>query len=203
MILRQFFVALVLIGTTAVVTQVVSQDGGKSAEEEMMQKWMEFMTPGAPHQEILNTAGSWSSVSEFWTAPGTPAQKGAGSSTITPIMDGRYVVENNDATAMGMPYQGLGIRGYDNLKKKYVAIWADSMSTGILMMEGTEISPGHINYRGTSPDVMSGEYVPVRFVEKKIDNDNFHFEMYAPGPDGAEFLTMRMHYTRSGAKSSN
>jgi hypothetical protein len=33
---------------------------------------------------------------------------------------------------MGMPFEGLGYTGYDNVKKQYFGTWIDSMSTGIM-----------------------------------------------------------------------
>ena len=38
---------------------------------------------------------------------------------------------------MGQPFSGVGIDGYDNLRKKYVTTWIDTMGTGIFSMEGT------------------------------------------------------------------
>ncbi len=203
---RMFFGALILVGATAVVTQVVSQDGEGSAaqqkaEQEMMAKWMEFMTPGEPHQYLMQSVGDWTSVSEMWMVPGQPSMPTTGRGTIKSIMDGRYVVEEVDGEGMGMQWQGMGVRGYDNLKKKFIAVWLDSMGTGVMVMEGRQ-SGGVINYRGMGPDVMTGEYVPMRFVEKMIDKDNYEFEMFGPGPDGKEFRTMRMHYTRVSMKKT-
>jgi len=38
---------------------------------------------------------------------------------------------------MGMPFEGIGINGYDNLKKKFVSTWIDNMGTMIVMSTGT------------------------------------------------------------------
>ena len=37
------------------------------------------------------------------------------------------------------PFQGRGTTGYDNIKQKYVLSWVDSMSTGILSCEGSQL----------------------------------------------------------------
>jgi Protein of unknown function (DUF1579) len=39
-------------------------------------------------------------------------------------------------------FSGIGIDGYDNLRKKYVTAWMDTMGTGIFMMEGTASADG-------------------------------------------------------------
>ena len=38
---------------------------------------------------------------------------------------------------MGMPFTGHGMRGYDNVSGKYWSTWNDSMSTGMMVSEGT------------------------------------------------------------------
>ena len=38
---------------------------------------------------------------------------------------------------MGIPYRGHGMTGFDNVTDKYWSTWNDSMSTGIMVTEGT------------------------------------------------------------------
>jgi len=37
---------------------------------------------------------------------------------------------------MGMPFEGMGLDGYDNASKEYISIWIDNMGTGIMYMKG-------------------------------------------------------------------
>jgi hypothetical protein len=37
---------------------------------------------------------------------------------------------------------GLGLNGYDNLQRKYVTVWVDTLGTGIFVMEGTASPDG-------------------------------------------------------------
>ena len=36
-----------------------------------------------------------------------------------------------------MPFEGMGIVGYDNLLKKFVSVWIDNMGTGLMPGTGT------------------------------------------------------------------
>lgn len=37
---------------------------------------------------------------------------------------------------MGQPFTGIGMHGYENLTKKYVTMWIDSIGTGIFVKDG-------------------------------------------------------------------
>lgn len=52
------------------------------------------------------------------------------------ILGGRFLQQEVNGEMMGMPMNGIGITGYDNLKKKYVGFWIDNMGTGMYTMEG-------------------------------------------------------------------
>ncbi len=45
---------------------------------------------------------------------------------------------------MGKPFHGIGITGYDNLKKKYVGSWIDDMGTGLFISEGDADAEGFV-----------------------------------------------------------
>ena len=166
-------------------------------EQAMMQKWQAFATPGDAHQRLATRAGTWDANIETWEKPGAPPQTSTGTSTMTMIMDGRYLFEEAKGSFMGQPFMGQGTIGYDNMKKKYVWTWVDTMGTGVMTSEGT-YNPGTktTTYRGQGPDVMAGKYVPMRTIVKDTGPDTYTMEMYGPGPDGKEFKSMRIDYTR-------
>ena len=72
-----------------------------------------------------------------WMEPGKPPTEAAGSVEMKMLLDGRFLQQDFTGEMMGQPYTGIGITGYDNLNKKYVSIWLDTMGTAPFMMEGT------------------------------------------------------------------
>lgn len=97
---------------------------------------------------------------------------------------------------MGHPYSGIGITGYDNLRKRYVSTWIDTMGTGIFMMDGTAGPDGKtITLRGQH-DEPGGGHMTHRAVWKLVDADTQTFEMYGDHGDGKEMKMMEMTYTR-------
>ena len=66
-----------------------------------------------------------------------PAMEDTGPATRTMTLGGRVLVEEVSGSMMGMPFTGHGMMGFDNVSGKYWSTWNDSMSTGIMMSEGT------------------------------------------------------------------
>jgi hypothetical protein len=170
-----------------------------SAEEKaMMDKWQAFMTPGKEHELLAAKVGTWNCKVTMWNAPGAPPQVSDGTAEMVMILDGRYLQDTTHSTFMGMPFEGRGLTGYDNIKKKYVSTWIDNMGTGIMVAEGTyDPATKTLNSMGTSPDVMTGKYIPAKGKEIMHGPDAWSAEMYNPTPDGKGWWKMmQLDYTR-------
>jgi hypothetical protein len=207
---RHWIAATLLVGALAAVATAALQQEKKqekpvdasAADDPMMQKMMEFMTPGEGHKALEAKIGTWNAEVTMFQ-PGAPPETEACTSEAKWILGGRYVEESVTGILMGMPFQGRGLTGYDNMKKKYVGAWIDSMGTGIVTSEGTYDASTHtFAYTLQYPDVMSGKYVQGRSTEKRIDADHWTMEMFQPGPDGKEYKSMEIHYKRAkGARA--
>ena len=165
--------------------------------QKLMQAFAAYGTPGEAHRGLAERAGAWHVTVRMRFAPGAPMQESHGRSEVEVIMGGRYLLERFTMETPDGPFEGLGLSGYDNLKKKFVAVWIDSMSTGVMTAEGTGDASGrHIEYQGDSPDPAAGRYKPVRTVETWVDEKTRRMQSYDTGPDGKEFLQMELIYTR-------
>jgi Protein of unknown function (DUF1579) len=120
------------------------------------------------------------------------------------IMGGRFFV-GDFSGAMKMPdekgqlknfaFKGTSLEGYDNVKKKFVSIWADNMGTGLLMSEGT-YDPATKTFTYTSEmEMVPGVVTKVREVIKIVDKNHHVFEWYEDR-GGKEEKTMEISYTR-------
>ncbi len=81
---------------------------------------------------------------------------------------------------MGKPFQGVGITGYDNFKKKYVSFWIDNMGTGMLTSEGgADAEAKMITFQGKMDDPMSGQKdKPMKFIIRILGPNKHTFEMH-------------------------
>lgn len=168
------------------------------SEAEMMTKWTEYATPSESHKALESKAGRWSLKVKMFMAPGAPASESPATSESKWVMDGRYLEDNTTGSFQGQPFLGHGVTGYDNLTKKYNAVWFDNMGTGIMKSEGTyDAKTKTFTYASQQPDFAAGEYVKARVVETLVDNDHWTMQVYGPDPDGNEFLCMEIEYTRA------
>ena len=165
-----------------------------AAEMEAMQK---AGTPGEPHKHLARMAGDWTFTSKAWMAPSQPPMESSGAMHAEMILGGRYVQATWTGNMMGMPFEGRGTDGYDNMAKQYVSTWMDNMSTGIMYSTGTCDNKGmKCSMKGDMIDPMTGNKSYMRSEVTWTDDNNFKFEAYGPGPDGKELKWMEMTVKR-------
>ncbi len=188
--------SLLALGSALATAQ--EAQGGGADPDEAMKKWIEFMTPGAEHDLLKYKVGRWTMKIEMWTAPGEPSTVSEGTSEGKLIMGGRYLMDNTKSNFQGNPFEGIGITGYDKLKKRFVSVWIDNLGTGFTISSGTyDETTKTYNYTTMSPDVMVGEYKRTRTTERIVSDDQWVMEMYDTTSDGKEFLMMKGTYTRA------
>ena len=182
---------------TAGVVYAAEPRQGEAGEQAMMKKWMEFMTPGAEHELLKYKVGNWSMTMEMRMAPDAPVTVSKGTSEMTLIMGGRYLLDKTKSTFDGQPFEGMGITGYDNLKKRFVTVWIDNFGTGLAVGSGTyDKAKKTYTYTLAIPDVVSGDYKKARHVERIVSQNEWVVEMYDTTPEGKEFVTMKGTYKR-------
>ena len=161
----------------------------------MMEAMMKAATPGDAHKSLDPFVGTWTTKVTMWMAPGAPPMVMEGTSEARWVMGGRYVEERFKSSFMGMPFEGLGYTGYDNIKQRYWSTWMDNMSTGMMMSTGTNDGKT-FSFSGTMPDPMTGKDNPVTSKTTLVDADHHTAEMWGVGPDGKTMKTMEITYSR-------
>ncbi|MFO0775738.1 MAG: DUF1579 domain-containing protein [Nitrospiraceae bacterium] len=165
-------------------------------EKAMMEEWMKLATPGTPHKQLDSLVGSWTTKTKEWTDPSKPPQESEGTVDMKMLLGGRFLHQEYSGMMMGQPYTGIGITGYDNLRKKYVTIWLDSMATAPFVMEGTASPDGKtITLRG-GHDEPGGGHMTHRAVWSIPDAQHQTFEMYGAHGHEKETKQMEILYTR-------
>jgi hypothetical protein len=166
-------------------------------QQSMMELWKKLGTPGEPHKQFASLAGSWMTTTKEWMEPGKPPTESTGTAEMKTLLDGRFLYQEYNSQMMGQPFSGIGIDGYDNLTKKYVTAWIDSMGTGIFFMDGTASADGKtITLKGSHPEPGGGK-MSHRAVWKIQDANNQTFEMYGThGHGGKEMKFLEIVYTR-------
>ena len=150
----------------------------------------EFQKPGPEHEKMKELAGTWDAVMKM------AGQESKATAIYKSICGGMWLESDFEGDIGGMKFQGHGLDGYDQRKKKYVGVWVDSLTSAPLNFEGS-MDPK------TKLIVMTGESVgpdgkPQKFKNTTAhkDKDNFTFKMYMVQPDGKEELAFTIEYSR-------
>lgn len=199
---RVFFVAVALIMLSLVA--VLPAGGQDAAVEEMsaeqaamMKAWMDAGTPGDAHEHLAESVGTWDVTVSFWMEPDGDPEVSEGRAVREMILGGRVLRESFRGTAMGMPFEGFGLTGYDNNTNEYWATWNDSMMTALMT------SRGHCSEDGIACTYIASAYDPMtqqskfsKTLSTKKGKDREVMESWAIGADGKETLEMRLIYDR-------
>src|SRR5262245_35226465 len=193
--------ALLLIPAAAAPTSMQEKKPAEAAaatDDPALAKMKEFATPGPAHKVLEARVGKWNAQVKLWMEPGSQPKSETGTSEVKGILDGRFLEDTFKGTFMGAPFQGRGLTGYDNIKKKYIGSWIDTAGTGIMHSEGSyDAASKTFTYTSESPDCMAGKYVKSRSIDKLVDADHWTMQMYSAGPDGKEYMSMEIAYTRA------
>ncbi len=150
----------------------------------------ESAQPGPEHERLKKLQGTWDAVVKF----------GAEESKATMIykmeVGGLWLTSDFQGDFGGQKFQGKGFDSYDPIKKKYVGVWIDSMSTSPMISEGTYDKDGKVltmTGEGPGPD---GKPMKFKMTTEHKDADTMLWTMLNVGPDGKEFPMLSIAYKR-------
>jgi hypothetical protein len=141
----------------------------------MQMKWEEFVTPGPAHKALEPLVGEWD-VEAPWTGVSKATTRRQW------ILGGRYLQEEFTGEINQKPYQGLGIMGYDNFRKKYFSTWIHTVATSFAISEGTMDADGKVlTLLGKADDPMTGQKEkPTKCLIHILGPDKHTIEFYDP-----------------------
>jgi hypothetical protein len=175
---RTFSLALVLLLFTAVAARA--------------QQSPPTPKPGPEHAELKKLEGTWDAVMKMAAVP-APMK---GVATYKMECDGMWLVSDFKMDDPAMKFQGKGLDGYDQTKKKFVGLWVDSMSTAPMLMEGTyNPATKTTTMTGEGPG-QDGKPQKFKVTTRHTDDDHMAFQMYMVGADGKETPAFSIDYSR-------
>lgn len=193
---------LLLVGVVLAVP-VLAQEGGQeemAGDAEMaaaMAAYEKAMTPGPQHEMLAKGAGTWKMTLRMWEDPAGEPTMAEGTAESSMELGGRVLVEEVHSNMMGMPFEGIGRTGYDNVTGKWWSTWTDTMSTGLMLMTGSfDEASGTFEYKGEMADPITGEMKPVTMTIRHEGEDRMTADMHQPGPDGSMMRVMEIVYER-------
>ena len=186
----------------AAALPALAQEAGADAaqmtpeQQAQMEAYMAAGTPGEQHRQLAKAAGSYDLEIRSWQDPSAPATVEKGTAKRRMALGDRVMIEEVSSQMMGHPFTGLGMSGYDNVTGKHWSTWNDSMSTGLMVSEGSCDAAGSCTFTGSWTDPVSKQPITSRMTTRWTSDDVEIFEMFGPGPDGKEMKMMEIVYTR-------
>ena len=167
--------------------------------EEDFKAYIQAATPGKMHEFLAQEVGEWHGKNTMWMGPGAEPMQTECTSTVKPLMDGRFTQCEMAGEAPGMgPYRGLAIYGFDNITQKFVSTWIDNMSTSFATGEGELSADGKTltwTYHCNCP--LQKKPIVLRQVETITGPGTKTLEMFGPEPkSGKEYKMMRIELTK-------
>ncbi len=151
--------------------------------------------PGPEHGLLARFEGEWDCEFEACMAPDQPPVKSKGTLTGRRI-GGFWAVVAVTGEMGGVPYTGQGTFGYDSKTKRYVGVWADSMSEHFWKYDGSaDAGRLALDSQGPNPED------PARLIQFRDTWDlsadgRIVLASEVEGPDGKMMKCMKMTCTR-------
>ena len=132
----------------------------------------ESIKPGKEHAFLAETEGEWS------VTIASPGGDMTGKCVYKMAHKGVWLTSQLDMKMPDGPFTGTGLDTFDPIKKKFVAIWVDSMSATPVILEGERNQDGKkitMAGKGPSPDGTSTAY---KTETEYVSKDKHIFKMW-------------------------
>lgn len=119
---------LVAVVVVLVSRNVSSQDDAAA--------FLKAAAPGEAHKKLQSLVGKWDLTVKIPAGPDGKPSEVKGTIAYKSILGGRFIQEEAKTELFGQPFEWVGMYGFDNYKKKFIAVWADNFNTIIENAEG-------------------------------------------------------------------
>ncbi len=167
---------------------------------EQMAEAMKLGAPSEAHKKLDAFAGKWNYTAKFWMDPKKKPEIMKGTSENTWILGGRFLQAkaNGEATKDWPAFEGMGLTGYDNVKKEYTSTWMDNMSTAAMTATASfDDKTKSLNEKGSFSCPMEKGEKKFRSVWKVKGKDAYQYVSFMEGKDGKEVKAMEIEYKRA------
>lgn len=194
-----FYLVVFFAFSGSVLAQSDSDTKAKTPQDLQMQAFIQAGTPGEEHKLLQSYVGKWNHIVTMWMKPEALPEISKGTTETESILGGRFIHQRINGISMGQPFEGLGLTGYDNVKKHFSTVWLDNMGTGMMLGTGVfdQAKKAIVDSGSFSCPMSASGTVNYRAVWTLPEKNSFKYEMFAPGEDGKEFRMMEVVYTKA------
>ncbi len=179
------------------------QQGRKSqppAETEPLTGKDLYIQPVAEHKNLDPLVGSWEVTGQCWAMGESSSVSVTGADESQWVLGNRFVHHQVKGMKADKAFEGMGMSGYDTVRKEYQAVWQDTESTAIRMEKGTyEPSTRSFTFTGEFQDE-KGQTLQCRRVLELHTDDHYIMTTYVVQGDMPEVKVAELIFTRAGTQ---
>ena len=181
------FALLELAATPAAAQDAQAESSANGAEAALAAQFAEaaaeaFVIAGAPnghHEKLAPLAGSWETRISAWDAPESDPRTGSGAAVFRWVMDGRFLVEEAQATVEADEIESFGLLGFDNLTGEYQEIRTRASLTSMLIGTGSlNETRGELTLLSRYQDPVDRGWIRVRRVLGLVSEDAMRLSVF-------------------------
>ena len=184
--------ALCLAASLAMAGTLRAQDQAVAQTPPSVEAAMRNAMPGPPHAELAERVGTYVTTTRSWTQPNAGPVESKGTATLSMIVGGRFLYEQNSGVTTGQPYEGVRIIGFNNASRKYEAIWLYTGSAAAMLLTGVSADGGKtIQWIAVFED-RNNVRVTLQATTRFVNKDTFVVDLTSrtlDGKDGPRFET--------------
>ena len=160
---------------------------------------MQLPQPGPAHELLEPFVGTFQAEVKLYMGPGDPAVS-TGVMVNEFQLNGLWLMQTYKGDAVEGPFPnfaGYGFWGWNFAAQKYEGFWVDSVSPAMQTESGSVDDTGRVwtmLSKHTNPQ--TGEPMTKKSIIELVDSDNHRMVVYFSSPDGTDFKSMEIHYTR-------
>lgn len=172
-------------------------EGMSPQESAEMAAWEKAATPGPNHELLSDFVGTWDTKVQVWMGPDADPQESSGKSENRWVLGKRYLHSTYEGDFQGGPFHGIGYTGYDNIEKKFVSVWMDTISTTFMVEKGDyDPSSRTFTYYSEFKDPMGNKVLNKSRV-RLLGKDKHVVAMWHKKGDADYVKALEITYTRS------
>ncbi len=142
--------------------------------------------PSKEHEFLKQSVGEWAVH-----MGGDASSPAIGTSKHKIAMGDLWLISDAELDFGGAKFTGHGIDSYDPVKKKYVGVWVDSMTTAPIVFEGDLSADGKIlTVTGKGPGSQDGKTTDYKMVTEYKNKNSHVFKMWSGTLTGEPMLTL-------------
>jgi len=147
------------------------------------------------HRTLASLAGDYE-VSTSFTPPGGEAMQSKGTAKLTAVLDGRFLLEENEGEMMGTKIKGMRIYGWNAEAKQFEGVWMYTESNAIMRLTGKAGSDRQsVQFEGVVQET-ADKKMTLDIKAKRNQDGSLVFTLTHAGPDGKGAATLEETYTK-------